>query len=81
MLGYIFPYIAKSRGRSSERFHKAYYRYGFWIGIPFSLVFLVIVRSSEELSPAVCYAMVFIYILFDVTVTYMAWQKCSGKGF
>ena len=81
VLGYFVAYLAKVRGRSSERFHKAYYRYGFWIGIPFTLVFWIIIYSSEEMTTASCYGLIFLIIVFDVTITYLAWQKCSGKGF
>ena len=80
VLGYLVVFLARPRGRSSERFHKAYYRYGFWLGIPVSLVFWV-VFTQEYVTTASCYALIIIYIVFDVTVTYMAWQNNSGKGF
>ena len=72
--------LARSMGRSSERFFKTYYRYGFYIGLPFYFV-LMFVLSRDPISSRACYSVIIMYVLVDLTVTYIAWQKCSGKGF
>lgn len=53
VLGFLFAAIAKSRGMSSERFHKAYYRYTFYISIPAVLVIYIITSSTSEV-PQLC---------------------------
>lgn len=67
-------------GRSSEKFFKAYYRYGFYIGLPFYLV-LLLVLSRDTITSLACYSVIIMYVIVDLTATYLAWQRCSGKDF